>query len=763
MRTSLRRTATIGAAGVLLVGVGLAASWGDGLSGEGDAVVAGVPTLQFGELCPGATATRSFDWELVRSGGGNSQQVWANGAVVTIAPPSATTTAAGTTIALASRSATLPSGWVAQSNGTTFSAGASAVTVTVPDGAAPIGPQTVNLTYTASGAGSSTPTVTRSAPVAVSVGVADCDVDDTPPSIDYTLDPAAPTGAHGWYAGDVALDWTVADPDSAATTTGCDDAAVTADGTTSYSCAASSEGGSAGPVMVTLQRDATPPTVVPTVSGDLGDEGWYVGDVDVHWAVADATSGVDSAVGCDDGVLSDDTAGQTFTCTVTDVAGNVTAVSTSVRRDATKPVITRTVAGAVGGNGWYTGDVQVDWQVSDATSDLASTTGCASTTVDADTTGLTLSCAAADHAGNTASDEVTIRRDATAPAITWTATGPQGQNGWYVGPVDVAWQVTDDGSGLATTFGCDPTTLAADTAGTDLTCSATDAAGNPAASTVGLRVDATPPVVTPTVSGPLGANGWYVGDTTVSWSTGDATSGVVSTVGCDPTVVSADTLGDLFTCTATDDAGNSASGQATVRRDATPPAVTFTSGPADGASYDFGDAVPVAVCSASDPTSGVTAAGCVVNGGDTSVGSHTLTASATDEAGNVGVTTRGYTIRPWALDGFLKPVNMGSSVVNTVKAGSTVPLKFTVLRGGVPMTSGIGAVFSAKKVACDGSAIPDAVEEFSTTGQTSLRYDATAGQWIQNWATPSGGKGSCYRVSLTTADGSSTAAAFQLK
>jgi hypothetical protein len=129
----------------------------------------------------------------------------------------------------------------------------------------------------------------------------------------------------------------------------------------------------------------------------------------------------------------------------------------------------------------------------------------------------------------------------------------------------------------------------------------------------------------------------------------------------------------------------------------------------------------------------------------------------------VGVTTRGYTIRAWALDGFLKPVNMGSSVVNTVKAGSTVPLKFTVLRGGVPMTSGIGAVFSAKKVACDGSAIADAVEEFSTTGQTSLRYDATAGQWIQNWATPTGGKGACYRVSLTTADGSSTAAAFQLK
>jgi len=763
MRTSLRRTTTVAAATLLIAGAGLAGSWGDGLTGDGDVVVAGVPTVQFGDVCAGSTASRGFDWELLRSGSSNTN-TWVNGAVVTIAPPSAAISTAGATITLGQRLATLPGNWTSRPSGTTFAAGSSAVTLTVPEGAAPTAAQTVTLPYSAFGTRVSGGTLERGTNVAAAFRIVDCHVPDvTPPSIGYTLDPAAPTGAHGWYVGDVALDWTVEDAESAATTTGCADTAVTADGTTSYSCAASSEGGSTGPTNVTLKRDVTPPAVVLTVSGDLGTEGWYVGDVHVHWAVGDTTSGIDSAVGCDDAVVSDDTAAHTFTCTVTDLAGNVTTSSTSVRRDATKPVITRIVSGTLGNAEWYVGDVQVDWQVTDATSDLASTSGCAPTTVDTDTPGLTLTCDAVDRAGNTAHDAVTLRRDATGPVITWTATGPQGSHNWYVGPVDVAWEFSDAGSGLATTSGCDPTTLSADTDGTDLTCAATDVAGNLATSTVGLRVDATPPVVTPTVSGPLGANGWYVGDTTVSWSTSDATSGVVSTLGCDAALVSADTLGDLFSCTATDDAGNSASGETTVRHDATPPAVSFTGGPADGATYDFGDAVPAATCSATDATSGVDAAGCVVSGGGTTVGSYTLTAGATDLAGNHGSATRGYTVRAWALDGFLKPVNMGTSVVNTVKAGSTVPLKFTVLRGGVPMTAGIGAAFSAKKVPCDGTAVPDAVEEFLTTGQTSLRYDATAGQWIQNWATPSGGKGFCYRVALTTADGSSTAAAFQLK
>jgi hypothetical protein len=119
-------------------------------------------------------------------------------------------------------------------------------------------------------------------------------------------------------------------------------------------------------------------------------------------------------------------------------------------------------------------------------------------------------------------------------------------------------------------------------------------------------------------------------------------------------------------------------------------------------------------------------------------------------------------VPPWRLDGFYRPVNMGTNVVNPVRAGSTLPLKFNVYKGSTAMTSGVGAIFTTQRIGCDGSNLQEPLEELPTTGSTPVRYDTAAGQWIQNWATPSNGKNSCYRVSLTTADGSSLRAEVQL-
>ncbi len=80
------------------------------------------------------------------------------------------------------------------------------------------------------------------------------------------------------------------------------------------------------------------------------------------------------------------------------------------------------------------------------------------------------------------------------------------------------------------------------------------------------------------------------------------------------------------------------------------------------------------------------------------------------------------------------------------------------------MTSGIDAQFATmKNIACPNVLATDAVEEWALTGKTELRYDSVGKQWIQNWATPKGGAGSCFAVTMKTGDGSSITANFKLK
>ena len=119
------------------------------------------------------------------------------------------------------------------------------------------------------------------------------------------------------------------------------------------------------------------------------------------------------------------------------------------------------------------------------------------------------------------------------------------------------------------------------------------------------------------------------------------------------------------------------------------------------------------------------------------------------------------TVEAWKLYGFYKPVDMGG-VLNIVKGGSTVPLKFEVFAGSTELMD-VSAVKSLTytQIACDYSAPQDEIET-TATGGTVLRYDTTGGQFIYNWKTPTGA-GKCYRVTMTTLDGSSLVAFFKLK
>ena len=82
-----------------------------------------------------------------------------------------------------------------------------------------------------------------------------------------------------------------------------------------------------------------------------------------------------------------------------------------------------------------------------------------------------------DNAGNTATDEVTnIDVDLTAPTADAALSGDEGDDGWFVGDINVDWTVTDALSGPVAAS-CPDTTITAD--GQDnVTCTPQDNAGN---------------------------------------------------------------------------------------------------------------------------------------------------------------------------------------------------------------------------------------------------------------------------------------------
>jgi Tol biopolymer transport system component len=145
--------------------------------------------------------------------------------------------------------------------------------------------------------------------------------------------------------------------------------------------------------------------------------------------------------------------------------------------DSSAPAITPHVSGPLGTGGWYTGDVGIGWTVSDPESPVGSTSGCGPATVTADTAGQTFTCQATS-AGGTASQSVTVKRDATRPTVNIGGAGTYA----VTGTVPVTCSATDATSGIASSTcaalaGSKPAWQFA--AGTNaLTATATDRAGN---------------------------------------------------------------------------------------------------------------------------------------------------------------------------------------------------------------------------------------------------------------------------------------------
>lgn len=466
---------------------------------------------------------------------------------------------------------------------------------------------------------------------------------------------------------------------------------------------------------------------------------------------------------------------QTASCSYTDKGTPGLTASGSVTYsiiDDSAPVITYDLspAQADGLNGWYRTDVKLTWHVADAESPVSlREVGCNDQTITSDQLEIAYACSATSAGGSTGPVSVSIKRDATAPDVAYvSASGTMGNEGWYRSPVTATFKVTDATSGPAqdTLTATSPDGLEGDNVVVG-NPEASDLAGNTTAAgkvSQGFKIDLNAPTLAYVgATGTAGNNGWYTSPVTTTYSAIDSVSGPAQqTVSASSGTAEEGNNVTIASPTASDIAGNvlaAGSDSKSFQIDLTDPIATFDSSYGD--SY-YGAVPPAPTCSSTDALSGP--AGCTVTGYETTIGDHTLTATAKDNAGRTGTATMKYSVKAWTISAFYQPVDMGG-VWNTVKGGSTVPLKFEVFAGSKELTDpAIVSKFTVTKVSCPGTAVTeDAIEQLVTTGGTSLRYDTTGGQFIQNWQTAKA-PGTCYSVKVTTVDGtSSNLAYFKLK
>jgi hypothetical protein len=147
---------------------------------------------------------------------------------------------------------------------------------------------------------------------------------------------------------------------------------------------------------------------------------------------------------------------------------------------------------------------------------------------------------------------------------------------------------------------------------------------------------------------------------------------------------------------------------------------------------------------------------------DTSTpGEHTFTVTATDSSSKTTTKTVRYSVNYFF--GFRSPID-NQPTLNTVKAGLTVPVKWAIQDAAGKYISDLNAVTSitSEPFKCP-SAPTDVIEETTTAGLVSLKYDSATNQFVYTWQTQKSWAGSCRRLHIALLDGAVHAADFQFK
>jgi hypothetical protein len=468
-----------------------------------------------------------------------------------------------------------------------------------------------------------------------------------PPTVSAALSPATPNGSNGWYTTAPTVHFT------------CDDDLGVTDCPADYTVAEGGQDATSGTVhdengnsadwsLPAVKVDTIAPSVSIGIDNDASsadgsynaNTGWYLGTPDFTGSCEDGatcTVEFDSS-----GYYGGPTTGGYghWTRTAIDDAGNTTSASTGdVELNPTDPTISGTAVG-LNSAGWANAGVHSGW----------------------------------DSNGN------------------WSDTLPNSY---------IQWSCGSQFAGISSCGGANSQTGLTDETpvdGSDITGTVNDYSGRSATGSVHVKVDTTPPTLTPVITGTVGDNGWYTSPVTVSWTCEDALSGVKT---CSNNT---DTFADdegTASGSATDVADNTASSSVDISSDTIAPLISGTILTDKGYGGVYDDPITVHwTCSetAAPGVSGV--ATCPADTTVTGIGTDTV-ASATvlDNAGNAAVGTVSHLFRrvdapaitvTGALNGHT--YDFGSTVAPSCTAisgsGDTVPCTGTV-DGGTADGSGL--------------------------------------------------------------------------
>ncbi len=390
---------------------------------------------------------------------------------------------------------------------------------------------------------------------------------------------------------------------------------------------------------INVKKDSDKPSCELEKLGTLGKNDYYTSNVDIRFKSAtDGTSGVASQ-NLNRNRVTENTNGVDITGTIEDRAGNQNTCTINVKKDSENPSCELEKVGKLGKNDYYTSDVEIRFKTAtDNMSGVASQI-LSQARVTENTNGKNITGTIEDNAGNKSTCTIYVKKDSDRPNCELEKVGTLGKNDYYTSNVDIRFKTTNDGTSGIASQNLNRNSVTENTNGVTITGTIEDNAGNQNTCTTTVKKDTDNPSCELEKVGKLGNNDYFTSDVEIKFkTTNDGTSGILNQY-LSQNKITSDTNGVTITGTIEDKAGNQNTCTTTVKKDATPPTVTFS-----GESNEWTKSDRVITLNCDDH--GIS--GCVENSRQMTFSSNTKTVTRwfeiADRAGNKVSITREFNV-----------------------------------------------------------------------------------------------------------------------